>query len=134
MLPLNYPTRWHLASTFLLMIVLGAALAPAIFSWPERFGSSWIPSDKLLHGLTFAGLTLWYSGQYARRAYAWFAIGLLIFGILIEACQSLVTYRTAESGDLVADVLGIGAGILIALTGAGGWSLKLENWLRNRGG
>ncbi len=134
MLPLRYPTRWRIASILLLMCVLGAALAPAILSWPAILGANWIYSDKLMHGLTFAGLTIWYSGQYARRSYGWFVFGLVVFGILIEACQSLVTYRTAESGDLVADVLGIGAGVLIALIGAGGWSLRLESWLRNRGG
>jgi VanZ family protein len=86
--------------------------------------------DKWMHGITFAALAIWFSGQYARRSYGWLAIGLLIFGALIEACQSMVTYRTAETADLVADLLGIVAGMMIALTGVGGWSLQVENWLQ----
>jgi VanZ family protein len=124
--------RWRIASIFLLATVLGLALAPEVWPWNKQFGSNWHLSDKWMHGLTFAALAVWYSGQYARRDYWWFAFGLVIFGALIEACQSMVSYRTAETADLVADALGIGAGILIALTGVGGWSLKLESWLQNR--
>lgn len=134
MLPLSYPKRWRIASIILLSIILGAAMAPDIWSWPEPLEPKWFPSDKLLHGLTFAGLAIWYSGQYARSSYGSFAFGLFLFGIFIEACQSMVTYRTAETTDLLADVVGIAAGIGIALTGAGGWSLNLESWLKNRVG
>jgi VanZ family protein len=132
MLPLSYPTRWRIASIFLLAAVLGFALAPDVWPWDEQFGPDWYLSDKWMHGLTFAGLAVWFSGQYARRSYWQFVLGLLAFGGLIEACQSLVTYRTAETADLYADILGIAAGTLVALTGIGGWSLKLESLVRNR--
>ena len=132
MLPLRYRAHWRIASISLLAVVLGFALAPEVWPWSGQLGTDWFPSDKWMHGLTFAGLAVWNSGQYARRSNWRFVLGLLVFGVLIEACQSLVTYRTAETADLVADVLGIGAGILMALTGAGGWGLKLESWLDNR--
>jgi len=134
MLPLSYPAGWRIASYFLMAAVLGIALAPEIWPWGDRPGHDWYLSDKWMHGLTFAGLTIWYSGQYARASYWRFAFGLLLFGALIEVCQSMTTYRTAETSDLIADILGIGAGILVALTVAGGWSLKLERWLQNRNG
>jgi hypothetical protein len=134
MLPLSYPGRWRIASIFLLLIVLGFAIAPEIWPWSRYRGPNWFMSDKWMHGITFAALAIWYAGQYARRFYWVLATGLLIFGALIEACQSMLSYRTAESGDLVADVLGIAAGILVALTGIGGWSLRFENWLRARFG
>lgn len=134
MLPLSYPFRWRLAGILLLLFVLGLALAPDIWPWPGLTGSRWQLSDKWMHGITFAVLAIWYAGQYARRYYGILAIGLLLFGVLIEACQSMLSYRTAESGDLVADVLGIAAGVLIALAGVGGWSLRFENWLRIRFG
>jgi len=130
MLPLSYPSRWRVAGIFLLLSVLGVTLAPELWPWMGGGGSYWILSDKWMHGFTFVALAVWYSGQYARRSYGWLALGLLIFGALIEACQSMVTYRTAEMADLIADVLGIAVGILIALMGAGGWSLQAEKWLR----
>ncbi len=134
MLPLSYPKRWRLASVVLMAVVLGFALLPEIWSWGDQFVPGFELADKWMHGLTFAGLAIWYSGQYARHAYWRLAAGLFIFGAFIEVCQSVTTYRTAEIADLVADVVGIGAGILIAVTIAGGWSLKFENWLQSRVG
>lgn len=91
-------------------------------------------SDKWQHGITFASMVVWYSGQYARRSYWLLALGLLAFGLLIEFCQSLVSYRTAESGDLIADILGILVGLAIALVGLGGWSARVESWLQSKHG
>jgi len=131
MLPLDYPKRWRIAGIFLLLSVLGVAMAPEMWPWSQNRGLDWFPNDKWAHGFTFALLAIWYSGQYARRSYWWLALGLLIFGALIEACQSMVTYRTAETGDLIADALGIAVGISIGLIGVGGWSLRVESWLQS---
>lgn len=85
-----------------------------------------------MHGVTFAVLALWFSGQYAREAYWKLVLGLLAFGALIEMCQRMISYRTAEWNDLFADMLGIVVGILIAMVGVGGWSLRIEKQLQNR--
>ncbi len=90
-------------------------------------------SDKWMHGLTFALLATWYSGQYGRHSYWRLVIGLLAFGAFIEICQSLLPYRSAEMADFIADVLGIFTGIMIALAGFEGWSLRFENWLNRVG-
>jgi VanZ family protein len=128
MLPLSYPGRWRLAGILLLLVVLGAAMAPAI--WPDAGGPDWFITDKWMHGITFACLALWYSGQYARQSYAWLILGLLMFGGLIEIAQSMVAYRNAELADVSADLIGIVAGFSIALAGAGGWSQRVESWLQ----
>lgn len=128
MLPLRYARRWQLAGLLVLIGVLVAALMPGL---PDlRNGQLF--TDKWLHGLTFAFLTVWFSGQYARRAYWRLAVGMLAFGGLIEICQQMLAYRSAEALDLLADTIGVGAGLAIALMGAGGWSLRLENWLQSR--
>jgi VanZ family protein len=57
-------------------------------------------------------------------------VGLLMYGALIEACQYLLPYRKAEIGDLMADIAGIAFGVLLASLGAGGWSMRLERWMR----
>jgi hypothetical protein len=44
----------------------------------------------------------------------------------------MLTYRSAETMDLVADAVGVAAGLVIAWVGAGGWSLRFENWLQLR--
>jgi VanZ family protein len=134
MLPLNYPRRWRIAGVLLLFLILALALAPDIWPWEDTDDSRWNISDKWMHGLTFAGLALWYTGQYARRAYWLLTMGLLAFGGVIEVCQSMVSYRTAEWGDLVADTLGIAVGMSVALLVTGGWSLRIEQWLQRRFG
>jgi VanZ family protein len=131
MLPLNYHRRWRIAGIVILLAVLSFAMIPDIWPWDSR-QARFIISDKVLHGFTFGFLALWYTGQYARRSYLRLAVGLIAFGVLIEVCQSLVTYRTAEWGDLWADLAGIAVGMIIALSLTGGWSLRVERWLAKR--
>ena len=132
MLPLEYPGRWRTVGVLLPLIVMSLALAPAIWPRPDDIRLDWVECDKLIHGITFALLALWYTGQYARSAYWRVALGLSVYGLLIEWLQSMLSYRTAEAGDLVADVIGIAIGIVIALFATGGWSQRAENWLKNR--
>ncbi|HZD51671.1 MAG TPA: VanZ family protein [Woeseiaceae bacterium] len=132
MLPLRYTRGWQTAGIALLLVVLVLALAPAVL-FPFEMNAGGIGPDKWLHGTTFTFLIVWFSGQYPVRSYWRVALGMLAFGAFIELCQSLITYRSAETMDLLADSIGIVLGLAIALAGAGGWSLRLEGWLQARG-
>ncbi|HLT91861.1 MAG TPA: VanZ family protein [Woeseiaceae bacterium] len=131
MLPLRYARRWQAAGIGALALALVAALAPAIL-FPFDVQRAGIGIDKWLHALSFMFLTVWFSGQYAPRSYWRIALGMLLFGLLIEVCQRMVAYRSAEATDLVADAIGIALGLAIAFAGAGGWSLRVEGWLQAR--
>jgi VanZ family protein len=135
MLPLRYAIRWQAVSAALLLVVLAGAVMPAIWLWPDRVRiASWLEHlDKWAHLLTFAFLAVWFAGQYCRSAYWRIAAGLIGFGILIELCQRLVGYRSAEWLDIGADVIGVVIGLIIGLAGAGGWSQRFENWYIMRG-
>lgn len=128
MLPLRYAPWWRIASGILLLLVLAAAIMPAIWFWPDRRELvSWIGEiDKWAHLLVFAFLAVWFAGQYRPRSYWRIALGLLAFGIFIELCQRLVGYRSAEWLDVAADMAGIIAGLLIAAMGLGGWCQRFE--------
>lgn len=128
MLPLRYARRWQAAGIAVLVLVLGFALAPDV----DMRDLGVMASDKWLHGVTFTFLTVWFSGQYGPRSYWRVALGMLAFGAFIELCQRLLTYRSAESLDLLADSVGVAVGLAIAAAGAGGWSLRLEDWLAAR--
>jgi VanZ family protein len=132
MLPLRHARRWRFASILLLLLVFAAALMPAVWFWQDRgeLVSWFVHADKWLHGLTFALLATWFAGQHHRQSYWRIGTGLILFGALIELCQGLVTYRSAEWLDMIADIAGISVGLGIALAGLGGWSVWVENRLQ----
>jgi VanZ family protein len=133
MLSLRHAALWRFLSAALLLAVLAAMLAPPDWFGGDDDGLSWFEhSDKLLHGLTFMVLAAWFAGLFERRRYLSLGIALLAFGILVEACQYLVGYRTADWLDIAANSLGILLGLSIALAGLGGWGLWLEDWYARR--
>lgn len=136
MLQLRYAPYWRAVSVLLLLLVVAAAIMPAIWLWPDRVRIvRWFADiDKWAHAITFCVLAIWFAGQYRKRAYWRIALGLLAYGVLIELLQRLVGYRSAEWLDVAADVAGILVGLAIAAAGAGGWSLRLENWYLQRRG
>lgn len=134
MLPLRHARRWQLASAVILLLVLAAALMPVVWFWDDRVkGLSWINSiDKWLHVVTFLALSLWFTGLYRKRSYWKIGLGLLAFGLIIEACQRMVIYRTADWFDVGADAGGIILGLVIGAAGIGGWCLRAEDRLAKR--
>lgn len=128
MLPLKHSHVWRVGGALLLLFVFAAMVTPALGLWPTVSVRSLLHFDKWIHGLTFLVLTLWFSGQYAKRAYWKIAIGLLLFGATIELVQRTLTYRTGDLLDFLANLAGVVAGLAIAFAGVGGWSLKVEGW------
>ena len=129
MLELRYPGRWQTAGAVLLLAVLCATVMPDLGWWPDSPRPSVPNTDKIAHFVVFCGLALWFSGQYARQRFWRIGIGLLAYGALIELVQSMLSYRSAEWLDLVADGLGIVVGLVIAMAGVAGWSVRVENAL-----
>lgn len=134
MLPLRHAWRWQMGSVFLLLAVLAATLMPVVWFWSGKVELLvWIAGiDKWLHGVTFLVLTVWFAGQYRPLSYWRVVVGLLAFGLIIEVCQRMVSYRTADWFDIAADAAGITIGIAVAIAGAGGWCLRVENWFHSR--
>jgi VanZ family protein len=134
MLPLRYARRWQLASLFFLLLVLALALMPAVWFLDDKDGViSWFRHfDKWLHVITFLALSLWFAGLYQKDSYWKVAFGLLAFGLVIEVCQRMVSYRTADWLDVGADAAGIIVGLLIGLAGVGGWCLQIEEHFAKR--
>ena len=134
MLPLRHTRRWQIASLIILLLVLVATLMPAVWFWDDRVkGLTWFRGvDKWLHGITFLGLSMWFTGMYSKRSYWKIGIGLLLFGLIIEACQRLVSYRSAEWLDVGADVAGIILGLVVGAVVIGGWCLRVEEFLAKR--
>jgi VanZ family protein len=124
---LRYSWRWQIAGFLLLVFVMIAALVPELPF--HELATQFRISDKVMHIIAFTFLAAWFSGQYEKSSYWRIALGLIAFGILIELVQSTVSYRTAEWMDLIGDAAGIAIGLLIGVLGAGGWSMRVEEWL-----
>ena len=134
MLELRFAGAWRALSVLALLAIFGATLVPSDWLWFDDPSFRFRISDKWMHAITFAALGLWFCGQYTRSSYWRVAIGLFAFGVLIEIAQRAVGYRSGDLLDLAADVAGIAAGLLMGLSGAGGWTPKLEDWLQKQFG
>ena len=86
-------------------------------------------TDVILHGAAFTYLTFslvvahygFPSGSPtgSKRGYLRAFVAMFLYGLLLEALQSFVPERSAELKDLLVDVLGICAGLLLASLLAG---------------
>jgi VanZ family protein len=65
--------------------------------------------DKLYHGIAYFFLSFsWlFAFETSKVKMFWIAIGCILFGIVIEGLQALVTnYRSADFIDIIANTLG----------------------------
>jgi glycopeptide antibiotics resistance protein len=113
---------------------LAATLSPAFLFFDSKAKALiWFHNaDKWLHAVTFVALTVWFTGLYERRVWWLTALGLVLFGFLVEFCQLQVSYRTADWIDIAANTVGIIIGLIVAAAGLGGWGLRVEDWYSRR--
>jgi VanZ family protein len=134
MLPLQNAGLWRALSVVILILVLIAALSPGFWFFTDRSNAlSWFQNvDKWLHALTFVALSIWFAGLFDKRAWWRIAIGLMLFGFVVEFFQLQVSYRTADWLDIAANTGGIIVGLTVATAGLGGWALRFEDWYSRR--
>lgn len=103
--------RWRWLLAWLVVLVGWLALSPAP---PETLSSGW---DKLNHAGAFAALTV--VGVFASPRSRNHRLALLgavfCFGGLIEIAQSFTPTRSAEWADLLADAIGMAAGVMLTV-------------------
>ena len=70
-------------------------------------------SDKLLHFTAFYALAVLGAVAYLQVRLRWIGLGLLLFGLSIEALQKLpLFHRDASWGDFLADGAGVAFGLV----------------------
>ncbi|MEW6311959.1 hypothetical protein AUR59_004470 [Stutzerimonas balearica] len=109
--------RYMRALPFLLvlLIVLFAGLKPDPV--PQMFHHQ----DKLHHLAGFAALVFTLRFAFMRLHWGVVVIGSLAAALAIELLQGALPYRTPSLGDMLANGLGVGCGLLA--------SLMLRSWL-----
>ncbi len=65
-----------------------------------------------------------------RRHYWTVIVGLAVLGLTLEYLQfEMRRGRMGDPWDMAANLLGIAAGVMLAVTRTGGWAPKVEAWL-----
>ena len=122
---LDYRRLWVFLGLVLAAMIAAASLLPA------RNLPDIALSDKIRHAMSYALLAFWFASVVVRRDFLALIVALVAFGGLIELAQEWMHLgRRAEMGDLLADVAGIGVGVVLAATPLGTWAYKIESLFR----
>jgi VanZ family protein len=99
---------WRLAFGAGLLLVAVMSLLP-----PDRLPQSMSLSDKAVHALAYAllGALAVLSGLTWRGA----LVSVVGFGLLLEIAQGVSGHRSFEGGDLLADAVGAGIGVVVVI-------------------
>lgn len=120
--PLRYRLLWQTLGWVMVAIVVWLSLTPTLPRPP-----SFLTWDKGQHVLAYAGLMYWY-GQAFRSHWRWLLF-LWVLGILLEFLQGLGGVRTSDPYDMLANSIGVLAGLGLARTRFGELLAGLDAWL-----
>jgi len=90
---------WHLIGALMIVFIFYMTLTP------NPVDLTWRWSDKLYHFSGYFGLMAWYAQLLKRRMIA--VVLFVLMGIGLESAQLLVSARSFEWADMVANVLGV---------------------------
>jgi VanZ family protein len=125
LLALRHPRLWLAIGWLLVVLAFVGSIVPV----RELPGA--LPSDKLQHIAAYALLALWFAGIYPRSRYVVIGIGLFLMGIVVEWAQGAMQLgRQSDLRDVIANSIGIVAGLTLALVWLGGWAQRVESWTR----
>jgi hypothetical protein len=89
--------------------------------------------DKAKHFIGYFLLTTWFTGVARRNRYVLVGTLLIAFGGALEIAQGLMHEgREADWFDFLANSLGVGSAVTLALLGLGNWMVWIEKLLRIR--
>ena len=84
-------------------------------------------SDKLWHFITYAGLSAGFSLLVQRPGQLLLAaLGLILYGVVLEYLQGLTGYRTMDSADMLANSTGVILGLPVWFTALPVWFRSIE--------
>ncbi|MCX7512723.1 VanZ family protein [Frateuria sp. STR12] len=126
----HWRTGWSVLGLLLMLAVLASALLPVTRQLTAMAISLTPEGDKLLHVAAFAGLMLWWGNVYRRTGVRLgVAAACLAFGVLIECAQWPADPDDASAWDVLADLVGLGLGVLLLRTPLADMLVRAEDWL-----
>ena len=123
---LRYRKLWLIIGYMLIIAVIYLSLT----SSPVVIDTSLPYEDKLLHLLAYFALTFWFMQIYHIRHHIimWVAF-FLCLGMVLEYLQGYDPNRYSEVADMVANTLGVLAGVGLAMTPLRYVLVKFERYL-----
>lgn len=122
MLSLRFPRLWLGLGWLAVGLAILVCLVPI-----QKLPQPPSLSDKSEHFIAYLLLSTWFAGIYPRARYWIIAIGLGVMGVLIEFAQGSMGYgRHADARDVLANCIGVLAGLLLCWWWLGGWAQRVE--------
>jgi len=119
---LRFASLWLFAGLALMSLVMMVSLLPIR---SEVLEVTYV--DKVMHMIVFMGLMVFFCGFVQVQLRWLLVLFLLACGGLIEVLQIPVPGRAAEAADLMADMVGIMLGWLLASKWLGNWTIWVES-------
>jgi VanZ family protein len=123
----HWPRLWLGLWVLMIAAVVTGSLVPS-----DELPRMLFPgADKLQHLAGYAALSGYAAMLFAnRRARGMAAVGLVLLGVLIEGAQSaLTTSRQADPLDMLANLMGVGLGQVLAATRVADWLQRFDSRL-----
>jgi VanZ family protein len=123
---LRYRKLWLIIGYGLIILVIFLSLT----STPVDIDTDLPYQDKLSHFLAYFSLTLWFMQIYHIRHHViWWAIFFLCLGLLMEYLQGFNANRYSEAADMLANSLGVMAGVGLSMTPLRYTLVKFERYI-----
>lgn len=122
---LRFTSFWQAAGWAMVALVIWLSLTPhppqppALLSW-----------DKADHLLAYAVLMYWFAQSFVRH-WRW-PLFLCVLGFALEVLQGLSAVRSFDLYDMVANVLGVMLGLMLAMTPLGRLLAAVDRGLASR--
>ena len=115
MRPLKLKALWHAMGWGYIAFVIYGSLTPSIPDLP-RFPAA----DKIMHGIVYAAMMLWFGFLYrSRRSLVFYGSLFITLGIALDLLQGTTAYRSMEILDMIANAFGVLFGWGLARTRLG---------------
>ncbi len=108
---LRHKNIWQSIAYIIILAIIVLSLMPN----PDRL-TPFSASDKLMHTLAYAVAMLWFGLCFNRNKLFIIGGGLVLLGIVLEFIQGQTGYRTMSLNDIIANCVGVFAGLLISFS------------------
>jgi len=108
---LRFRKIWRSIAWLIILIIIILSLIPN----PDKI-TPFSASDKLMHALAYAVAMIWFGLCFNRNKLPIIGAGLVLLGITLEFIQGQTGYRTMSLYDIIANCVGVFAGLLLSFS------------------